>query len=121
MEENENITAIPECDVEIIEGTLDWERTISQPVQVVEMEVPVQQIIVNGQTQVVTGKACALVCPKCGTILQRFNPGVSVTEVVLSLNAKNDSMLEKNTVYCKSCGQKLSILRPSPVDNQIEQ
>lgn len=101
-------------DVEILEPKETWEKDIAVTAAVVSTKVPVQRIVINNQEKVVMGNACAIICPKCRTVIQQFQPGVSEVDIYKSLYTDDEQELSK-TIYCKECGQKISILRPMPV------
>lgn len=94
-------------------------KEISMIAQVIVVQVPVQQVVVNGVEQNVMGEAIALVCPVCGQIIQQFQPGISMGEVFKSLYTDDEESL-KAYIHCVKCGQKVSLMRPSPIDVEYE-
>ena len=97
----------------------NWEKQLPKQVEVRTAEVPIQRMIINNQEQVVNGQVCVLVCPVCGDIIQQFQPGVTEAEITLALCTDNEEALKK-TFWCSKCGQKLSLMRPLPIDAQYE-
>lgn len=102
-----------DIEIEVLNDNVSWERDIPVLAEIVITQTPIQRMIVNGQEQVVMGEACALICPKCGQIIQQFQPGVTPLEVVKALSDGK----EEAFIYCSHCGQKLQISRPQPIDD----
>lgn len=84
-------------------------------IEIVEATVPLQKVIVNGQEQVIEGKVYAIVCPKCKTILQQFQPGISKSDIIKSLETEDENLLNRN-IFCMGCGQSLKLMRPMPIE-----
>lgn len=108
-----------ECEVEILEPQNNWEKEIPALAEIVTTQIPVQRIIVNNQEQVIMGEATALICPKCRTIIQQFQPGIPAIEIHQSLCTEDEQALN-HTIYCQKCGQKLKILRPMPIEVEYD-
>lgn len=104
-----------EINAEILESVDNWEKELAATAEVRRAQIPVQTVIINGEEQVIYDDTFALVCPRCNTILQSFQPGLPLVEILKALNAKDEESLNK-TLYCKKCGQKIRILRPAPVE-----
>ena len=78
------------------------------PIQAIikEVEVPVQQVIVNGQVQEIKAKVYSLCCSSCGRVIYSFNQGehyVDVYQVVMQQKEE----LQKHFGYCSECGSEL--------------
>ena len=80
---------------------------LAQNVRLVPKQVPVQTIIVNNEERHVMGEAFAMCCPKCGRILQTFQPGVDIRSATLAIKESKDK-LTNAFAYCVGCGQKLA-------------
>ena len=106
-------------EIEILEPKEDWEKDMAVYTPIVSAQVPVQKIIINGQEQVILGEACALICPKCRTILQQFQPGVTEVEILKSIDTEDEKLLH-NTLHCRNCGQKLKVFRELPIEVQAD-
>ena len=104
-----------QTEVEVLEPKENWEKEIPELAELVSVSVPVQTIIINGERQEILGEAYVLICPKCRAILYQFQPGISAAEILKSLNTDDENELGKY-MYCKACGQKLSLMRKPPVD-----
>ena len=102
-------------DVEIIEPQDNWEKEFPVLTKLAHVKVPVQQMIINGQEEIVYDTAAALVCPKCRAVIQQFQLGVSDIDILKAINSDDPEILSK-TIYCSKCGQKLKIFRPMPVE-----
>ena len=107
-----------ELEQEVLEPITDWEKEIPVLADIVENEVVIQQIIINNEVQKVTGKAFALVCPKCGAIIQQFPAGALEADVHLGLCTDDEKILN-TALHCRTCGQKIKIFRPSPIDGEF--
>ena len=106
-----------EVEVEVLEPKENWQKELAVVAEIRKAKVPVQTIIVNNEQQVVYADAFCLVCPRCNTIIQQFQPGIPEVEIVKALNTSDEKMLNKH-LYCKACGQKIQIMRPEPfIDN----
>lgn len=102
-----------EVEVEILEPQEHWEKEIAVVAETRIAKVPVQTIIVNNEQQVMYGEAVCLVCPKCNTVIQQFQPGIPEVEIIKALNTSDEKLLNKH-LYCKACGQKIQMMRPLP-------
>lgn len=102
-------------EIEVLEPSGSWEDGLAAPAELAVVKVPVQRVIINGSEQVVMGEACALVCPKCRSVLTRFSPGVSAVDV---LKALDSGELGDRLVHCGGCGKPLRISREAPQDAQ---
>ena len=108
-----------EVEIEILEPVDGWEKNIAVQAETRIVRVPVQQIIINNEIKTVYGGAVALICPKCKTIIQQFQAGITELEVIKALNTDKEEDLKK-AIYCNKCGQRLRILRPMPVEVSYE-
>ena len=104
-----------EAEFDVLEPReTDW-KDIPVQAAIRTVRVPVQQIVINNELRTEYGAAVALVCPKCNGVLQQFRPGVPEVEVAKALCTDDQEALGKS-LYCRSCGQLLRIMRPAPVD-----
>ena len=71
-----------------------------------EVEMPVQQVIVNGQVQEVKAKVYSLCCSSCGRVIYSSNQGEHYIDVYKSLMQQKEE-LQKHFGYCVECGSKL--------------
>ena len=108
-----------ETDIEVLEPQDNWKKEIPVTAEVRTIQVPVQQIIVNNEVKQILGESVVLICPKCKTIIQQFQPGIPEVEVVKALNTDKEQVLNA-TMYCKGCGQKLRLMRPMPVEGTYD-
>lgn len=108
-----------EVEIEVLEPQDNWEKEYPVLAELITTQVPVQRIIINGEEQVVTSEACALICPKCRLIIQQFQPGIPEVEILKALCTDNEEALNR-TLYCQKCGQKLKVMRPMPVEGDYE-
>ena len=108
-----------EVEVDILEPQEAWEKELATQAAIRAIRVPVQTMVINGEEKVVMGKSLALVCPKCGTVIQQFQAGISEIEVYKSLTTEDESLLNQ-TIYCAGCGQKLKLMRELPIENNLE-
>lgn len=78
------------------------------PVQAIikEVEVPVQQMIVNGEVKEIKAKAYSLCCSSCGRVIYSFNPGERYTDVYQAIMESKED-LAKHFGYCPECGETL--------------
>lgn len=97
----------------------NWEKEIPQLVEVKTKQVPVQRMVINGQEQVINGEVCVLCCPRCGDVIQSFQPGVTEVEILKALCTDDEEALKK-TLWCSKCGQKLALMRPLPLEDAYE-
>ena len=118
--ENQTLESGQECvEVEVIQDT---HEQLPVNIELVSQKQHVQQVVVqNGEQKInnIEFDVFFLVCPKCGQVIKQFQPGVTEAEIRLSMNALNDKELN-SFIYCQTCGQKLRIMRPAPVDVQCE-
>ena len=61
-----------------------------------------------------------LVCPSCGEIVKQFQPGDRYIDILKSCNTDDEKLLN-SFVYCRYCGQKISLMRPMPVEGCCEE
>ena len=104
-----------ECEVELVES-VEFSKLGEFKVR----KIPVQSIVVNGQEQVIEEEAIVLVCPTCGEIIKQFQPGVEYIDILKSCNTDDEKLLN-SYVYCRHCGQKISLMRPMPVEGCCEE
>ena len=103
-----------EAEVEVLEPQDNTMKEIAVQAEVTRIQVPVQTIIFNNEEKVIYEKAFALVCPKCRTILQQFQPGIPEIDIYKAINTDKEELLN-HAMYCSKCGQKIKIMRPMPV------
>lgn len=104
-----------EVEVEILEHQDSSDKEFPILAELAVIRVPIQHVIVNGQEHIEYREAFALICPKCKKVIQQFNPGASEVDIVKSLCTNKEEELNYH-VYCAKCGQKLSFMRPMPID-----
>lgn len=78
-----------------------------------EKQVIINNVVVNGVPQHQNAKVVVVSCPKCGTIIQQFNLGISLIDVLKSI-----STYEEKSVFCPKCGQKLRLERGEIIENE---
>ena len=76
-------------------------------VKVHEIEVPIQNIIVNGERHTTNVKVPCIVCPSCGNVLYQYPKGANVLEAFRHISTNKEDFC-KVFKYCSQCGQKLS-------------
>lgn len=101
-------------NVEVLEPVDNWEKTIAKSTVIKKIKVPVQSMIVNGQQQAIYGDSYCLACPVCNSIVWQFQVGTDAVDIVKSLCTDNEEDYNK-MVFCKNCGQKLRVMRPTPI------
>ncbi len=90
-------------------------KPIPEQAEVGVTRIPVQELVINGVRRTQYAEAPALVCPKCGFAVKRFQPGTSALSILKSLSSENADDLS-SIIYCSHCGQPLRIMRPAPID-----
>ena len=75
-------------------------------INIVEQDVVVQQMIVNGEIHNQTAKSLVLACDNCGRVLYEFPVGINRLDVLRLLKEKQ-SDFSKVFNYCSGCGKKL--------------
>ena len=109
-----------DAEIDILEPVDNWEKTLFKQASLRKLSVPVQNIMVNGQEQTIYGEAYCLACPVCNSVVWQFQTGVSAIDIVKSLCTDNEEEYNK-AVFCRTCGQKLRIMRPQPIEQVNEE
>ena len=106
-----------EVEVEVLEPVDNWEKSLFKQASLRKTQVPINRMVVNGQEQVMYGEAFALVCPVCNSVVWQFQPGVDALAISKYLVTDNEEEYNK-PVFCKTCGQKLRIMKPTPIEQK---
>ena len=91
---------------------------IAELAEVQQVDVVVQKVVVNNEAKNITGKAWAIVCPKCGRAIYQFPVGTSASEAYKAREGYAQELL-RIASYCPSCGTKLSYATEQPIDAEV--
>jgi len=89
----------------------DYTKDFSHLVEIQIANLPTQQVIINGEPQIIEKKQAQITCPMCGRLIVALDQPVTVIEVkqVLTNSAEDFYRIAR---YCPECGTKLAYERP---------